>query len=233
MNTSDDYSALTGPQQRVLDLLVRHWLVTQHVARGWLFPDHTLDAVRKFLARFAEEGWLVRHTLADQEPYFVLGCRALSAFGLRRPTKALGPQAVLEHYAVLLACARRRCGVITEDEFRSLFPELTEPGLSVKNFFIAGEAEPLHLGLFMVDHDKLSSRLVSKLHRRVARMLASDQPKFRQMVLNGEISIAVLTATQGKRANLEAALAKVPLRTVAVTVEVHDELDNFFTLKRR
>src|SRR5215208_5837110 len=103
-------------------------MLTADAVRRLRWPDLSPDAARKFLARAAEDGWLARHPLAGQESYFVLGGRAISALGVRRSTKALGHQALLEHYAVLLAAAARRCDVFTEDEFRSQFPELSQPG---------------------------------------------------------------------------------------------------------
>ena len=233
MTASDEYAELPEREQRIIDDVYRHWVMTADVARRRLCPDLTPDAVRKFLARSAERGWLARHQLSEHEPYFALGDRALAALGVRRSAKALGHQALLEHYAVLLACTRRECSVITEDEFRSLFPDFCEPGLSAKNFFIDGTSEPLRLGLFVVDHDKLTSRLVGKVRRRVGRILATDRPAFRRLVLDGHLTICVVTATDGKRANLEAAFARKPLRTVTVTIESHPELEDFFLAKRR
>lgn len=233
MTPSDEYAELPERGQRLIDDIFRHWLITAEVVQRRHSPDLTHDAVRKFLSRYAEQGWLVRHRLAEQEPYFVLGPRAVSALGIRRPTHALGHQALLEHYAVLLACTRRECGVITEEEFRLQFPDFSEPGLSAKNFFIDGTSDPLNLGLFVVDHDKLTSRLVGKVRKRIGRILESDRPKFRRLVLDGQLSICVVTATEGKRAALATAFARKPHRTVRVTVESHSELEDFFLVKRR
>lgn len=233
MTAADDYAALSEREQRLVDDTYRHWVMTPDAARQRLCPDLSPDAVRKFLARAVERGWLARHALDGREPYFVLGCRALAALGVRRPTRALGHQALLEHYAVLLACTRRGCGVITEDEFRSQLPDLSEPGLSAKNFFVDATADPVRLGLFVVDHDKLTSRLVQKVRCRIGRMMESERPRLRRMVLNGELTVSVITAAEGKRANLQAAFARRPLRTVPVTVEAHPELEDFFLVRRR
>jgi hypothetical protein len=233
MTAADEYTDLPERDQRVIDDICRHWLTTPDVVRRRVCPILTPDAVRKFLARLVERDWLARHTLTDHESYFVLGSRAIAAFGLRRPIKALGVQALLEHYAVLLACTRRGCGVITEDEFRSQFPDLCEPDQSVKNFFIDATVEPFRLGLFVVDHDKLSSRLVQKIRRRIGRMMGADRTALRHLVLNGELTVCILTATEGKRANLEAALSRRPLRSINVTVEAHPELEPLFLVNRR
>lgn len=233
MTAADEYTNLSEREQRVIDEVCRHWLTTPDIVRQAICPNLSPDAVRKFLSRLVERDWFVRHTLGDNESYFVLGSRALAAFGLRRSTAALGVQALLEHFALLLACTRRGCGVITEDEFRSQFPDLCEPGQSVKNFFVDETIESFRLGLFVVDHDKLSSRLVQKVHRRIGRMMETDRPALRQLILNGSLSICVLTATEGKRANLAAAFARKPLRSVAVTVEAHPELESLFLVNRR
>jgi hypothetical protein len=180
----------------------------------------------------SERGWLVRHLLRGQEPYFVLGQPALAALGLRRPTKALGHQALLEHYAVLLACARKRRVVITEREFRDVFPDLCEPGLSAKNFFVDGTPDVPRLGWFVVDHDKLSSRMVVKVGRKIGRILATDLPAFRHLVLDGLLAVHIVTATEGKRQNLEAAFARKRIG-VPVTVEAYPDLNDFFLVKRR
>lgn len=230
--TPDPLESLSAQAAQVVRDVARYGLTTAAAERRLRFPDLTEDALRKLLARTAERGWLVRHPLHGREPYFVLGSPALAALGLRRPTKALGHQALLEHYAVLLACACRGCDVFTEDEFRSRFPDLSEPGLSAKNLFL--DATAGRLGWFVVDHDKLSSRMVSKVGRRVARLLASDRPALRKLVLAGEFSVRVVTASEGKRRNLEAAFARKPLRNVAVTVEAHpDDLEDFFLVNRR
>lgn len=230
--TPDPLEALSDQALRTVRDAARYGLVTAKTAHRLRFPGLTEDAVRKLLARTAERGWLVRHPLRGQEPYFVPGPPALAALGLRRPTKALGHQALLEHYAVLVACARRGCDVFTEDEFRSRFPDLSEPGLSAKNLFL--DATTGHLGWFMVDHDKLSSRLVGKVGRRVGRLLASDRPALRRLVLDGQFAVYVITATEGKRQNVQAAFARKPLRNVAVTVEAHpDDLKDFFLVNRR
>ena len=233
MTAADDYANLPEREQRVIDEVCRHWLTTSDVVRKTLCQSLTPDALRKVLSRLVERDWLARHTLTDYEPYFVLGSRALAAFGLRRSSKAFGVQALLEHYAVLLACTQRGCGMITEDEFRSQFPDFCEPGQSVKNFFVDETADSFRLGLFVVDHDKLSSRLVQKVRKRIGRMMDTDRPALRRLVLNGEISVCVLTATEGKRANLEAAFARKPLRSVSVTVEAHPELESLFLVNRR
>ncbi|MBX9623083.1 MAG: hypothetical protein K2X82_04640, partial [Gemmataceae bacterium] len=165
---------------------------------------------------------------------FVLGPPALAALGLRRPTKALGHQALLEHYAVLVACARRGCDVFTEDEVHARFPDLSEPGLSARNLFFDATTDPPRLGWFVVDHDKLSSRLVGKVGRRVGRLLASDRPALRRLVLDGGFSVRVVTATEGKKQNVQAAFARKPLRNVAVSVEAYpDDLEDFFLVNRR
>lgn len=233
MSAAEDYADLPEREQRLIDDLYRHWVITPVVVGARHCPDLSDDGVRKFLARLVERDWLARHQLGEHEPYFVLGSRAINALGIRRETRALGHQSLLEHYAVLLACTRRGCSVLTEDEFRTEFPGLTEPGLSTKNFFIDESTTPFRLGLFVVDHDKLSTRLVQKVKHRIGRLMKSRRPKLRQAVLNGELSICVLTATAAKRANIIAAFARKPLRTVAVTVEAHDDLDDFFPLKRR
>jgi hypothetical protein len=232
--TPDPLESLSGPAAQVVRDVARYGLVTAKAEQRLRFPDLTEDALRKLLARMTERGWLVRHPLHGQEPYFVLGPPALAALGLRRPTKALGHQALLEHYAVLLACARRGCDVFTEDEFRARFPDLSEPGLSAKNLFRDATADPPRLGWFVVDHDKLSSRMVGKVGRRVARLLASDRPGLHRLVLAGGFSAHVVTASEGKRQNLQAAFARKPLRNVAVTVEAHpDDLEDFFLVNRR
>jgi hypothetical protein len=233
MTAADEYTNLSEHAQLAADHVCRHWLATPDVVRRVICPTLSLDAARKFLARLVERGWLVRHVLPEGEPYFVLGSKAVAAFGLRRSTRALGIQALLEHYAVLLACTRRGCGVITEDEFRAEFPDLCEPGQSVKNFFVDETVVPFRLGLFVVDHDKRSSRLVQKVRQRIGRMMDTDRPALRQLVLNGGLSVSVLTATEGKRANLAAAFARKPLRSVAVTVEAHPELESLFLVNRR
>lgn len=232
--TPDPLQSLSEPAAQVVRDVARYWLTTAATEHRLRFPDLTVDAVRKLLSRMTERGWLVRHPLHGQEPYFVLGHPALTTLGLRRSTSALGQQSLLEHYAVLLACARRGCDVFTEEEFRTRFPELTEPGLSAKNLFLDASADPPRLGCFVVDHDKLSSRMVGKVFRRVGKLLASTRPALRQLVLTGGVSFHVVTATDGKRQNLEAAFARKPLRNVAVSVEAHpDELGDFFLVKRR
>ncbi len=197
--TPEPLESLSAQAAQVVRDVARYGLTTAAAECRLRFPNLTEDAVRKLLARTAERGWLVRHPLHGQEPYFVLGPPALAALELRRPTKALGNQALLEHYAVLLACARRGCDVFAEDEFRSRFPDLSEPGLSVKNLFLDATTDPPRLGWFVVDHDKLSSRMVGKIGRRVARLLTSDRPHLRRLVLAGWFSAHIITATEGKR----------------------------------
>lgn len=234
MTTDTDFATLPGRVRRVIDDVYRYGMLTADVARRMRWPDLTPDAARKMFSRAAEDGWLARHPLADQEPYFVLGGRAVAALGVRRATTPLGPQALLEHYAVLLAAARRRCDVFTEGEFRTRFPDLTQPGFSAKNFFPDASAAAVRLGLFVVDHDKLSSRMVAKVRSRVGGMLATDRPALRKLVLDGQLAVHVVTATEGKRANLAAAFARKqqPLG-VPVAVEAHPELEDFFLVKRR
>jgi hypothetical protein len=234
MTASDEYADLPEREQQLIDDVYRHWVMTIDVARRRHCPDLTQDAVRKFLSRSAERGWLTRHLLSEQEPYFVLGPRAVAALGVRRSTQALGHQSLLEHYAVLLACTRRQSGVITEEEFRLQFPDLCEPGLSVKNFFVDETKNPPRLGLYVVDHDKATSRLVCKVGRRIGRIFEHDRVRLRRMVFDGQLSVCVITATEGKRENLEAAFKRKPHPSVTVTVEAYpDDLDDFFLVKRR
>jgi hypothetical protein len=229
-----DFTALPERLRRLIADGERYGLLTADTVRRMRWPDLSQDAARKAVARAADDGWLVRHPLGDHESYFVLGDRAISALGIRRTTAPFGLQALVERYAVLLACARRGCDVFTESEFRSLFPELSEPGYSAKNFFPDGSAGSVRLGLFLVDHDKLSSRMVAKVRRRVGKMLGSDRPALRRLVLGKQISVHVVTATEGKRANLLAAFARKERPTgVEVAVEAHPELEDFFLTKRR
>jgi hypothetical protein len=233
VTASDEYAELPEREQRLIDDGFRHWVMTIDVARRRHCRDLSHDAVRKFLSRSAERGWLTRHLLSEQEPYFVLGPRAIAALGIRRSTQALGHQSLLEHYAVLLACTRRQSGVITEEEFRLQFPDLCEPGLSVKNFFVDETKNPPRLGLYVVDHDKLTSRLVCKVRRHIGRIFKHDRAELHRMVFNGQLSVCVITATEGKRENLEAAFKRKPHPSVTVTVESHPELEDFFLVKRR
>lgn len=231
--TPDPLASLPEGERQAVDTAVRYWLVTADAFRRLRRPDLSDDAARKLLARGAERGWLVRHPLRGQESYFVPGPPALAALGLRRPAKALGHQALLEHYAVLLAAARRGRHVFTEDEFRAHFPDLCEPGLSAKNLFVDEATDPPRLGWFVVDHDKLSARLVGKVGRRIGRLFAADRPLLRRLVLDGHFSVRVLTATEGKRAALEAAFARRRLGGVPVAVEAHPELEDLFLVRRR
>jgi hypothetical protein len=232
--TFDGRSALTERERQVILHVLRYWLTTINIVHQWLWPDLLHDAVRKAISRLTERGWLARHVLDGQESYFVLSHKALAALGIRRSTGPLGHQALLDHYAVLLACARRQSDVFTEDEVRSQFPDVFQPGQSVKHFFRDASCAKIRLGYFIVDHDKLTSRMVNKLGNLVGKMMNSDRPKMRQFLLNGEIAFHILTATEGKRANLEAAFARKPLDHVPVFVESYpDELGGFFLLNRR
>ena len=75
---------------------------------------------------------------------------------------------------------------------------------------------------------------MDKVGRRVATMLGTDLPKLRQLVLGGGVAVHIVTATEGKRANLEAAFRRKPLRPVTVSVEAHpDELGDLFLVNRR
>src|SRR5262249_2589980 len=133
------------------------------------------------------------------------------------------------------ACARRGCDVISEEEFRQNFPQLCEPGLSAKNFFTDDTTDPPRLGWFLVDHDKLTSRLVAKVRGRVARILETNLRDFHKLVLDGGLSIHVITATEGKRASLEGAFARKQRQlSIDVIVEAYpDDLRDFFLMKRR
>lgn len=234
MTPDDAWAALPQRERQLILHVSRYWLTTVDVLRQWLWADLSHDAVRKVVTRSAEKGWRARYLLAGQEPYFVLGHKALAALGLRRATKPLGHQALLDHYAVLLACARRQCDVFTEEEFRSQFPDLSQPGLAAKHFFLDASRDPVRLGCFVVDHDKLSSRMVNKVGRRIGKVFATDRPAFRRLILNGQFAVHVVTATEGKRANLQAAFARKPPLNVPVFVESFpDELGDFFLVKRR
>lgn len=234
MTADPDLDTLPERGRQLVDDAHRYGMLTADTARRLRWPDLSPDAARKMMARAAEGGWLARHPLADQEPYFVLGPRAAAALGVRRSAGPLGPQALVEHYGVLLACAARRCDVFTEAEFRSRFPDLTQPGYSAKNFFPDASAGPVRLGLFVVDHDKLTSRLVGKVRRRIGGLLGTDRPALRRLVLDGHLAVHVVTAAEGKRGNLAAAFARRgrPLG-VPVLVETQPGLDGFFLVKRR
>jgi hypothetical protein len=234
MTSDETWSALPGCQKQAILHVFRYWLTTINVFQRWLRPDLSQDGARKVLTRMVEMGWLARHLLAGQEPYFVLGQKAIAALGLRRPTKPLGHQAKLEHYAVLLACARRGCDVFTDDEFRSKFPDLSQPGQSARNFFLDASHDPARLGCFLVDHDKLSSRMVNKVGRRISKVFDTNRPAFRKLILDGQFAIHILTATEGKKMNLQAAFTRKPPRNVPVFVEAFpDDLGDFFLVKRR
>jgi hypothetical protein len=234
MTHDDAWTTLPNRERQLILHICRYWLTTINVVQRWLWTDLSPDGVRKVITRLAEKGWLARHTLAGQQPYFMLGHKALAALELRRPTKPLGHQALLEHYAVLLACARRGCDVFTEDEFRSKFSELSRPGFTAKHYFLDASSAPVRLGWFLVDHDKQSSRMVDSVGRRIGRVFDIDRPDFRNLILNGQFAIHIVTATEGKRANLQAAFARKPPRNVPVFVEAFpDELDDFFLAKRR
>lgn len=216
-----------------VDHVARFGLTTGDVAQRMVCPGSSPDAVRKALARLADGDWLVRHPFGDRQSYFVLGGKALQLLDLRRPTKPLGYQSLLERYAVLLACARHDLRVFTEDEFCGAFPDLAEPGRSVKNYFCDTTAGGARLGQFLVDHDKLSSRLVLKVRSRVAKIFAADRPAIRQLILDGQFVVHVVTATEHKRENLLAAFTRKPPRHAAVVVEAYPELSDFFLLNRR
>jgi hypothetical protein len=233
--TQNDFTSLTERERQVTFDVARYCLITTETLRRLRFPDLSEDAVRKLLGRMTEAGSLVRHLLRGQEPYFVLGQPALSALGLRRSTKPLGHQALLEHYAILIACARRGCDVISEEEFREDFPLLCEPGLTAKNFFTDDTTDPPRLGWFVVDHDKLTARLVAKVRGKVAKILDTRLPAFHELVFYGRLAFHVITATEGKRASLEAAFARKQRKLgVDVVVEAYpDHLADFFLVKRR
>lgn len=234
MTAETDFASLNDRGRQLVEDALRYGMLTADTARRLRWPDLSPDAARKMLARAAEDGWLARHPLADQEPYFVLSTRAAAGLGVRRSAAPLGPQALVEHYGVLLACASRGRDVFTETEFRSRFPDFSQPSFSAKNFFPDTSAGPVRLGLFVVDHDKLSSRLVGKVRSKVGGLLASDRPKLRQLVLDAQLAVHVITATEGKRRNLLAAFARKerPLG-VPVFVEAQPGLNNFFLVKRR
>jgi hypothetical protein len=234
MTAKEAFDELVPRDRLLIGHAVRYTMTTVPVVKRMHLKDLSEDTVRKVLARLVERGWLVRHALTDRESYYMPSQRTFSALALRRSEKPLGDQSRLEHYAVLLAAARRGCDVFTEEEFRSKFPDLTQPGCSAKNYFLDANGDSPRLGWFIVDHDKLSSRLVNKVRGRVGTILGMDRPVFRRLVLDGYFAVHVLTATDGKRLNLEAAFARKPLRTVPVSIESFpDELSDFFLMKRR
>lgn len=224
---------LTDLGRRLVAHVDRFWLTTAEAAHQLVCPRSTPDAVRKALARLADANWLVRHPFGDRQTYFVLGGKALALLDRRRPTRPLGYQSLLERYAVLLACARHDRLVFTEDEFGGTFPDLAAPGRGMRNFFLDTTDGGARLGQFLVDHDKLSSRLVLKVRSRVGKLFAADRPAVRQLVLDGQFAVHVLTAAEHKRQNLLAAFAKRPPRNVAVVVEAYPDLSDFFLLNRR
>lgn len=230
MNPGQELSELG---HSLVDHVHRFWLTTADAAHRIVCPDSTPEAVRKALARLTDGDWLVRHPFGDRQSYFVLGGKALQLFDLRRPIKPLGYQSLLERYAVLVACARHDLRVFTDDEFCGAFPDLAEPGRSVKNYFCDTTTGAERLGQFLVDHDKLSSRLVLKVRSRVAKIFAADRPAIRQLILDGQFVVHVITAAEHKRENLLAAFARKPPRHAAVVVEAYPELSDFFLLNRR
>lgn len=232
--TRENWSALSLRTRQLLLHVARYGLTTVNVTNQWLLPDLSHDATRKMFSSVVEQGWLVRHLLFGQEPYFMLSYSALASLEIRGSTAPFGHQALLDRYAVLLACARRKCDVITETEFRSRLPDYSQSGFSAKHFFRDVSGALPRLGCFVVDHDKLSSRMVHKLGQRVGKLMNSDRPKLRQAVLKGELAFHIITATEGKRANLEAAFKRKPLEHVPVFVESFpDELGGFFLVNRR
>ena len=136
-------------------------------------------------------------------------------------------------YAVLLACAGRGCDVFTEGEFRSRFPDLAQPGFSAKNFFPDASADKVRLGLFVVDHDKLSSRMAGKVRRRVGGH-ARDRPPRPPAARPGRATRRPRgDGHRGQAAEPPGRVRPEAAPDVAVTVEAHPELEDFFLVNRR
>ena len=230
MNTNESVASIHPTQWQLILHVVRHWMTTIAAAQRRLRPEASVDAVRKDICRTVEGGWLSRHILFGQEPYFMLTPKVLAVLGIRRSIKPLGHQALLEHFGVLLACVRRKCDVFTEDEFLSRYPHYAQAGFSLKNYFLDGAL----LANFVVDHDKSTKRLLDKIGRFIAKVLDKGRPEFRQLILNGQFAFHVITATEAKRANIEDAIKRKAEFNVPVFVEAYpDDLTDFFFLNRR
>ena len=61
MSAAEDFPSLPEREQRLIDDLVRHWLITPAIFGARHCPDLSEDGVRKLLARLVERGWLARH----------------------------------------------------------------------------------------------------------------------------------------------------------------------------
>ena len=215
---------LTPLRNRAIDAVIRYGLLTVKTARLLLTPDATEDAARHLLDELVKGGWLRRHKFSDRMSYYLLTARSAFARNLhRRLCTPPGYIALCRNYGMLAFCAKEGITKFTPAEWRQTFPEFCIEGVRSNGYYVeSGEDEKPVICWMHVDAAQDPFRLTARLRNEIQRRY--DGGQFEEYIRQRQFSISVLTATEGKRNDLEKKLDRKLKAMAGVRVFVVDEL---------
>lgn len=207
-------------------------IITEHVRRNHIttddhlrrldFSDRSLKAVRRMTGSLVAEGWLKKRRLDQTHKYYQLSYRAVRKLKEnKRLAEPLGVKGLMNAVGVLAFAANRGVKRYTFREFSAEYPELYRPGLPASNYYIDREGDAHRLGFIQVDYGNPPRAILKKVRRTIAHRYAIDA--FRELITAGGFIVTVVTATPGKKADIEGVLGD-ERGEVRFRVEVAEEL---------
>jgi hypothetical protein len=222
-------------EERILEQVARYRMTTREILKQRFFGDD-LEGLKAAIKKLTGEGRLQALPLYRTTKYYALTPSQAKFMGLpEEVAEPLGPQALPKAFGVLYFCCQRTKEYprYVRPEFLADFPELQSLCGEKKHYldlFLDEDAGQARLGIIHVDLGGAYERLVRTCIKIVREGLKREG--LREVIDDGLLTIALVTANETKRSVLEEAAARENLPGTIVRVQVVPTLQNLIqTLK--
>lgn len=203
---------LTDRQTEILAHIRAFRMSTFEVLHRLFFEDNEPEAVKSFVHRLREAGYLDTADLIYPRKYvYVTPMTVRRLFGESgKGAKPLGVYALARQFATLSFCClgdtiQRK---LTATEFREKFPTLSDNTLPKDFYYVDKDTSPQRLGFIYVDHGGSDPRRIYQRYRRIVTQRFRF-PAWRQEVIDRDrFIVAVITAKEERKKRIEEAFAE-------------------------
>lgn len=209
MNASQSAPRFSDRDSDILEHVVRYRMTTREVLHKLFFSDSEPNAVTKVTSRLVRNRFLTRFDLHSGKSYYSVGPNAARIYGYtQRKCKQLGPQALVENYAILQYCMqgntpRERLHV---SELQVHLGSLTGKNLELSKFYIDTEDGIPMLACMRVEHGSDVAHTVRKCRADLEQL--ARHSKIHQLIQHQRFLMAIIASTQAKVEGIKTSIAR-------------------------
>lgn len=193
----------------ILEHISRFHLTTRDVLHSLFFQDTELNAVTKVTSRLVDYEFITSHDLHAGKKYFVVGHAGARFLGLAyRKCKPLGPQSLVQKYAVLQFCCAGpvyREKLLVQDLQKAL-GSLKGKHMHAGMYYRDTEGAQPRLAQMRVDFGTPAAHVIRKCRTDLEALLRV--PQIAQLVESQRFMLTILTLSEARKTDIQNAILR-------------------------